>query len=42
VAAVGTRSRLPRLPWYIPAAAEPEHPATAPLTLAYLTIALTG
>jgi 3-(3-hydroxy-phenyl)propionate hydroxylase len=27
VAAVGTRSRLPRLPWYIPAAARP---ATAP------------
>ncbi len=23
VAAVGTRSRLPRLPWYIPAAASP-------------------
>ena len=30
VAAVGTRSRLPRLPWYIPAAAGPERPATAP------------
>ncbi|HEV2254645.1 MAG TPA: bifunctional 3-(3-hydroxy-phenyl)propionate/3-hydroxycinnamic acid hydroxylase [Streptosporangiaceae bacterium] len=30
VAAVGTRSRLPRLPWSIPAAAGPEHPATAP------------
>ena len=30
VAAVGTRSRLPRLPWYIPAAARPERPATAP------------
>ena len=29
VAAVGTRSRRPRLPWYIPAAAGPEHPATA-------------
>ena len=29
VAAVGTRSRLPRLPWYIPAAG-PERPATAP------------
>jgi 3-(3-hydroxy-phenyl)propionate hydroxylase len=31
VAAVGTRSRLPRLPWYIPASAAPERPATAPL-----------
>ncbi|MFI5065538.1 MAG: FAD-dependent monooxygenase, partial [Streptosporangiales bacterium] len=30
IAAVGTRSRLPRLPWYIPAAAGPERPATAP------------
>jgi len=30
VAAVQTRSRLPRLPWYIPAAAGPEPPATAP------------
>ena len=30
VAAVGTRSRLPRLPWNIPAATEPERPATAP------------
>jgi hypothetical protein len=30
VAAVGTRSRLPRLPWHIPAAAGPERPATAP------------
>ena len=30
VAAAGTRSRLPRLPWYIPAAAGPERPATAP------------
>jgi 3-(3-hydroxy-phenyl)propionate hydroxylase len=30
VAAVGTRSRLPRLPWHIPAAAGPEHSATAP------------
>ncbi len=30
VAAVGTRSRLPRLPWYIPAAAGPERPAKAP------------
>jgi 3-(3-hydroxy-phenyl)propionate hydroxylase len=30
VAAVGTRSRLPRLPWNIPAAAGPEHPAPAP------------
>ena len=30
VADVGTRSRLPRLPWYIPAAAEQERPATAP------------
>jgi 3-(3-hydroxy-phenyl)propionate hydroxylase len=31
VAAVGTRSRLPRLPWHIPASAGPERPATAPL-----------
>jgi 3-(3-hydroxy-phenyl)propionate hydroxylase len=30
VAALGTRSRLPRLPWYIPVAAGPERPATAP------------
>jgi 3-(3-hydroxy-phenyl)propionate hydroxylase len=30
VAAVGTRSRQPRLPWHIPAAAGPERPATAP------------
>ena len=30
VAAVGTRSRLPRLPWYIPASAGPGRPATAP------------
>jgi 3-(3-hydroxy-phenyl)propionate hydroxylase len=30
VAAVGTRSRLPRQPWNIPAAAGPERPATAP------------
>jgi 3-(3-hydroxy-phenyl)propionate hydroxylase len=30
VAAVGTRSRLPRLPWYIPAVPGPERPATAP------------
>ena len=30
VAAVGTRSRPPRLPWNIPAAAGPERPATAP------------
>jgi hypothetical protein len=30
VAAVGTRSRLPRLPWNIPAAAGPERLATAP------------
>jgi len=29
VAAVGTRSRQPRLPWHIPAAAGPERPATA-------------
>ncbi|HEY1324392.1 MAG TPA: bifunctional 3-(3-hydroxy-phenyl)propionate/3-hydroxycinnamic acid hydroxylase [Streptosporangiaceae bacterium] len=29
VAAVATRSRLPRLPWNIPAAAGPERPATA-------------
>jgi 3-(3-hydroxy-phenyl)propionate hydroxylase len=33
VAAVGTRSRLPRLPWNIPAAAGPERPATAPLAV---------
>jgi len=31
VAAVGTRSRRPRLPWYIPAAAGPERPAPAPV-----------
>ncbi len=30
VAAAGTRSRPPCLPWYIPAAAGPERPATAP------------
>ncbi len=30
VAAVGTRSRPPRLPWNIPATAGPERPATAP------------
>ena len=30
VAAVGTRSRRPPLPWHIPAAAGPERPATAP------------
>jgi 3-(3-hydroxy-phenyl)propionate hydroxylase len=30
VAAAGTRSRPPRLPWNIPAAAGPERPATAP------------
>jgi 3-(3-hydroxy-phenyl)propionate hydroxylase len=30
VAAVGTRARLPRQPWNIPAAAGPERPATAP------------
>ncbi len=30
VAAVGTRSRRPRLPWYIPAAPGPDRPATAP------------
>jgi 3-(3-hydroxy-phenyl)propionate hydroxylase len=30
VAAAGTRSRPPRLPWHIPAAAGPERPATAP------------
>ena len=30
IAAVGTRSRPPRLPWLIPAAAGPERPATAP------------
>ena len=32
VAAVGTRSRRPGLPWHIPAAAGPERPATAPPT----------
>jgi 3-(3-hydroxy-phenyl)propionate hydroxylase len=31
VAAVGTRSRRPRLPWSTPAAAGPERPVTAPL-----------
>ena len=30
IAAVGTRSRPPRLPWHIPAAAGPERPATVP------------
>jgi hypothetical protein len=30
IAAAGTRSRPPRLPWHIPAAAGPERPATAP------------
>ena len=30
VAAAGTRSRLPRLPWHISPAAGPERPATAP------------
>jgi hypothetical protein len=30
MAAVGTRSRRPRLPWSIPAAAGPERPATEP------------
>jgi len=30
VAAAGTGSRLPRLPWSIPVAAGPERPATAP------------
>ena len=30
VAAVGTRSRLPRLPWYVPASAVPGYPAPAP------------
>ena len=30
IAAAGTRSRLPRLPWSMPAAAGPERPATAP------------
>ena len=30
IAAAGTRSRLPRLPWPIPAAAGPERPATVP------------
>jgi 3-(3-hydroxy-phenyl)propionate hydroxylase len=29
IAAAGTRSRLPRLPWYIPATAGPGYPATA-------------
>ena len=31
VAAAGTRSRLPRLPWNTPAAAGPERPAAVPL-----------
>ena len=30
VAAAGTRSRRPRLPWYVPAAAGPGRPVTAP------------
>jgi 3-(3-hydroxy-phenyl)propionate hydroxylase len=30
VAAVGPRSRLPRLPWHIPAVAGPDRPAQAP------------
>ena len=30
IAAAGTRSRRPRLPWHIPATAGPERPATAP------------
>jgi hypothetical protein len=30
LAAVGTRSRPPRLPWHIPAAAGPQRPATPP------------
>src|SRR4249919_186933 len=30
VAAAGTRSRMPRLPWHIPGAAGPERPAAAP------------
>jgi hypothetical protein len=30
VADVGTRARLPRLPWNIPAAAGPERPVAAP------------
>jgi len=30
VAAAGTRSRLPRLPWYVPASAVPGYPAPAP------------
>ena len=30
IAAVGTRCRLPRLPWYIPATAGAGHPAAAP------------
>jgi 3-(3-hydroxy-phenyl)propionate hydroxylase len=30
IAAAGTRGRLPRLPWYIPATAEAGHPAPAP------------
>jgi 3-(3-hydroxy-phenyl)propionate hydroxylase len=30
VAAVGTRSRQPRLPWHIPSAAGPDRPAPAP------------
>ena len=32
VAAAGTRSRPPRLPWHIPAATWPERPTTAPPT----------
>jgi len=29
IAAAGTRHRLPRLPWYTPAAARPERPVRA-------------
>ncbi|MGO9143218.1 MAG: bifunctional 3-(3-hydroxy-phenyl)propionate/3-hydroxycinnamic acid hydroxylase [Streptosporangiaceae bacterium] len=37
VAAVGTRSRLPRLPWSIPAAAGPERPAAHPESFSSVT-----
>ena len=30
IAAIETRSRLPRLPWYVPASAVPGYPAPAP------------
>jgi hypothetical protein len=32
IAAAGTRCRLPRLPWYIPASAGPGYPAAAQLS----------